>query len=291
VAGADGIWNRTIRHKLQMQESMVKSALETLETQGLIAEMKSVEHPNKKMYIKADLRPSERATGGPWFAEGAFDSAFVAELERAVFEFVKTKSTYETTRSGTNASKMPRKGVIANGVAGQKRSAKEVSKARPAPSASQAPDTSASSREVKKVRLPLPAGFAEYPTVMDIAEFVNRNGMLKDAVALSNADVQQLMDVLVYDGLVEPIRVGSRKGFRVVRPTRQGFAQWPRQVPQEEPGGGIDLDKLVVGAEPMSNGLTEAPCGRCPVFEICEEGGPVNPSNCVYFERWLESCM
>ena len=33
--------------------------------------------------------------------------------------------------------------------------------------------------------------------------------------------------------------------------------------------------------------LSEAPCGRCPVFDLCEEGGPVAPSNCEYFNDWL----
>ena len=36
------------------------------------------------------------------------------------------------------------------------------------------------------------------------------------------------------------------------------------------------------------NGLTESPCGRCPVADIYEEGGPVNARNCEYFQEWLE---
>ncbi|KAF8901710.1 RNA polymerase Rpc34 subunit-domain-containing protein [Gymnopilus junonius] len=33
--------------------------------------------------------------------------------------------------------------------------------------------------------------------------------------------------------------------------------------------------------------LTEAPCGLCPSFEFCKEGGPVNPQHCVYYGDWL----
>ncbi|KAF9563689.1 hypothetical protein CPC08DRAFT_686206 [Agrocybe pediades] len=36
-----------------------------------------------------------------------------------------------------------------------------------------------------------------------------------------------------------------------------------------------------------TNGLTEAPCGTCPSFEFCKEGGPVNPPDCVYYGEWL----
>ena len=35
------------------------------------------------------------------------------------------------------------------------------------------------------------------------------------------------------------------------------------------------------------NGLSEVPCGRCPVFNMCEVGGPVNAEECVYFDEWL----
>lgn len=35
-------------------------------------------------------------------------------------------------------------------------------------------------------------------------------------------------------------------------------------------------------------GWTEAPCGRCPVFEFCSQDGPVNASKCQYFDLWLQ---
>lgn len=35
-------------------------------------------------------------------------------------------------------------------------------------------------------------------------------------------------------------------------------------------------------------GLTETPCGRCPVFTFCKEDGPINPFNCEYFKTWLD---
>lgn len=35
-------------------------------------------------------------------------------------------------------------------------------------------------------------------------------------------------------------------------------------------------------------GWSEAPCGRCPVFDFCQEGGPVGPSGCEYYGEWLK---
>jgi DNA-directed RNA polymerase III subunit RPC6 len=284
-AGADGIWTRKIREKLRMQDSTMKAALKFLEQKGYISEMKSVENPNKKMYIKANLRPSDRATGGPWFNDGELDQAFIAELERVTFEYIKRNSAYLSAAGGSaGATRAPKKGAVTNGVdsvsRGKKRSATEISgeDTTPVP-------VVVSSRESKKMFLPLPAGYTSYPTVSDVAKFIHESGITKNTT-LSENDVQQLVDVLVFDGLVEPIRVGRRRGYRVARATRQDPMPLKERV-QKERDGLIDVPKQWIGAEPLSNGLTEAPCGRCPVFDLCEEGGPVNPANCVYYQRWL----
>ncbi|KAI6044092.1 RNA polymerase Rpc34 subunit-domain-containing protein, partial [Pisolithus marmoratus] len=34
-------------------------------------------------------------------------------------------------------------------------------------------------------------------------------------------------------------------------------------------------------------GWSQAPCGRCPVFDFCRDKGPTNPRECVYYEDWL----
>jgi DNA-directed RNA polymerase III, subunit C34 len=81
--------------------------------------------------------------------------------------------------------------------------------------------------------------------------------------------------------------VNRRKGYRVTRAMRQDTVPFHKRQKDREAGIGLD-QPLIVGAEPLSNALTEAPCGRCPVFDLCEEGGPVSPSNCVYFTKWLD---
>lgn len=281
-AGADGIWSRTLKGRLKMHESVLKQAIKHLESKGYITDMKSVEHPNKKMYIKANLRPSDRATGGPWYTDSNLDEAFIIGLERIIFNFVKMKSTYirET------ATKQPRKGA-----AGKKRAATEISddnsnnnpSSAPRVSTTPAPAPAAPHQASRKPPsyLPFPAGYAYYPTAHEIAQFISRSGVTNNTT-LSEDDVQQLVDILVYDGLVEPIVVGRRKGYRTTRVTRQGPDRGETGDQAIEDGGERRL-----GPPPSSNGFVEAPCGRCPVFELCEEGGPVNPSTCVYFQRWL----
>ena len=35
---------------------------------------------------------------------------------------------------------------------------------------------------------------------------------------------------------------------------------------------------------PNFNGLTHTPCGICPVFNLCHEGGTISPQTCIYFD-------
>jgi hypothetical protein len=37
-----------------------------------------------------------------------------------------------------------------------------------------------------------------------------------------------------------------------------------------------------------TNGFAESVCGQCDVFEFCNEDGPINPSNCIYFKDFLD---
>jgi len=288
-AGADGIWNRTIKNKLNMHEAVVKSSIKYLETKGYIASMKNVEHPNKKMYIRANLRPSDRATGGPWFTDGELDTAFIAELEELVFDYIKTHSAYlssQGTGSSAPATRVPKKGVIRGSAApegearGTKRTATDISTDdQPLPTTIQ-PHPRA---KPTKTFLPLPAGYKAYPTVTEIAQLIDRAGITNNTT-LGEADIQQLVDALTYDGLIEPIKVNGRKGYRVTRAVKQDPVSFAKK---REGRTGMDLPELIPGVPPAPNGLTEAPCGRCPVFDLCEEGGPVSPNNCVYFPQWL----
>ncbi|KAL6919574.1 hypothetical protein ACHAPO_004001 [Fusarium lateritium] len=273
-SGGDGIWSQTLQKRLNMHDSVLKNALKQLQAKGLIAPFKNVEHPNKKMFIKASIRPSDRATGGPWYTDQNLDEAFIDELQRVVFDFIKRQSSYHSTHGGGAArTQVPKKGVVKGGVdKGKKRDASHMDE----PPA-KAPKTSSTTTIKKDALLPLPAGYTGYPTVRDIARLLSASGITHNTI-LSEHDVQKLVDVLVWDKLVESVKVAGKTGYRVSRVAKQSLESWAgRDDPTGREGG----------PESFASAFTEAPCGRCPVFEICEEGGPVGPSNCEYFTRWL----
>ncbi|RCI12073.1 hypothetical protein L249_0516 [Ophiocordyceps polyrhachis-furcata BCC 54312] len=283
-AGGDGIWSQTLLRRLNMHDSVLKNAIKQLQAKGLVAPFKNVEHPNKKMYIKASIRPSDRATGGPWYTDQNLDEAFIEDLQRVVFDFIKRQSGYLSTHgaaaaAAAAAAKTPKKGIVKGSLdqRGKKRSANEMS------GNTTTTTTTAKATKREATLLPLPAGYTGYLTVRDIARQLSTNGITTNTI-LSEEDVKKLVDVLVWDNLVEPVKIAGKLGYRVAAVARQSAESWAG-------AGAVDSSSSAAasasGPRPRVSPLNEAPCGRCPVFDLCEDGGPVGPGNCEYFKRWL----
>lgn len=270
-SGGDGIWSQTILRRLNMHDSVLKKALQALQTKGLIAPFRNVEYPNKKMYIKASIQPSDRATGGPWFTDNEIDEGFIETIRRVVFNYVKVQGSYISRHAATkDRSRAPTKGVLKGGIdKGKKRAASELEEP---PTKAVKLQSATPSRH--PVLLPLPAGYTAYPTIRDIARFLVTSGITKNTT-LSEQELHKLVNTLVWDNLLETVKVSGKVGYRVARIAQQSTENWADQ----EDGDGAPGQDI--------SAYTELPCGRCPVFDLCEEGGPVGPSNCEYFKRWL----
>ncbi|RYP33457.1 hypothetical protein DL767_004735 [Monosporascus sp. MG133] len=267
AAGAEGAWQQDIKRRLNMQDTALRKALKELETKRLVSQFTTVENASKKMWIKAHIKPSARATGGPFYTDSYLDEPYIEELQRIIVAFVKERGSYLST--GRAASPiLPKKGVI-------KGSASEAAvNSRKRPADAMADDNPAPPPKVHRtVRLPLPAGYNDYTTVEDLAEAIASTGIAKGQ-ALKPEHIQELVDVLVWEGRLEQVRVGDRVGYRAAR------------LAKSNPARGVKLDAEDYW-KPRTNGLTTVPCGRCPVFELCEEGGPVWAGGCEYFDQWL----
>lgn len=103
--------------------------------------------------------------------------------------------------------------------------------------------------------VPFSASYTGYPSLLDITTWVKNSNLTE--VDLHENDIRALLDVLVYDAKIERC-VGGTAYKSVRRPE-------------------------------TNNGFTESPCGRCPVFELCHEEGPVRADNCKYFAKWLDA--
>ncbi|KAI2640993.1 RNA polymerase Rpc34 subunit [Xylaria nigripes] len=273
AAGAEGAWQQDIKRRLNVQDNALRKALKELEAKRLVVQFTTVENISKKMWIKANIKPSSRATGGPWYTDQFLDEAFIEALQSVVMSFIKNRGSYlsKGERSARSLSPMlPKKGVI-NGATSE---AALKSKKRTADAISKDDDLIAPvAKSRKAIRLPLPAGYTEYPTAEEITAGIQAAEVAKGQ-PLKQEHVQELINVLVWDNRVEEIRMGGRIGYRAVRIAKQNPSLYSK------PG---DEDFW----EPRNNGLTTVPCGKCPVFDLCEQGGPVWAGGCEYFDQWL----
>ncbi|OCK82771.1 RNA polymerase Rpc34 [Lepidopterella palustris CBS 459.81] len=263
-AQINGIWTRTLRAKTGVSQTIMTKCLKTLETKGLIKPISSVKYPSRKLYMLAQLTPAEDIVGGPWHQDGELDVDLIEAVSEIVVRYVESESWVEM--------KAPSKAVIAR----KKAEVLAAKAARPQP-----PNTVNSNDNIADIEteppifrpplgphgrplIPHPPTFKHYPTCVSILNYIKRSGVINENVGLQEPDLQMLLDDLVFDGKLE--RMGAT-GYRSVR----GAVARSDGMPEVEVG----------------NGFSQAPCGRCPVFALCDEAGPVNARTCVYFREWL----
>ncbi|KAG9529909.1 RNA polymerase Rpc34, partial [Aureobasidium melanogenum] len=261
-SGTNGTWTKTIKQRTNIHQTTVTKAMKTLESKKLVKPVKSIKNPAQKIYMLYHLSPNEDVTGGPWFSDGELDVELIAITADAVIHFI-AQNSWKTVYIKREATP----------------DADGVSKKRKRNDTTDIEGSHPKSRRAGgyETQISYPAGWRGYPTVSAIHHFITEAGFLKDSSALAESDLQNLLDVLVFDERIEKIGNGYRtcKGVFGATEAMKNIMQG-RQV--------ADAVEEVEG-----NGLSQAPCGRCPVFNLCEDGGPVNAKNCEYFQTWLRA--
>ena len=225
--------------------TVLNRSLKSLETKNLIKQIKSIKFPGRKTYMLTNLHPLEDVTGGPFHTDGLLDEEFVHHMGQWAERYVIGRSwRHAPTNDPIKRTFRPKM---------TQEQAKEL-RAQELGSHNN-PNTHRST-----TMLPMPPGYTGYPTVSEITRAINASRLSE--VVMKEAEMRQLLDVLCYDGRLQPTLDG--RGYKA---TRYHIGE---------------------GEEPIHNGLMETPCGRCPVADICEEGGPINAKTCEYFQEWLE---
>lgn len=256
------------------------------------------------MYILASLQPSEDATGGAWFTDGVLDQELLEEIGSAL-EWKISKESWMQVDDPSSPQHKKRKEPDAGFDADKKGKQKTVRLTTPlardvdavgdetikasAGSQARANDKKSSSQSY----CPYPAGYADYPTLKQLTAFINESNLMQNGKLAEN-DISQLLDVMMYDDKIDKIVPPDRSEQTTykarktpaqltedrtlenrIKEAREGSSSQKRALRE------LELKKLDGG------GMTEVPCGRCPVFDMCEVGGPVNPDNCQYFDAWF----
>ncbi|KAM7394846.1 hypothetical protein PAMP_021626 [Pampus punctatissimus] len=108
---------------------------------------------------------------------------------------------------------------------------------------------------------------SSFATSHEVWKYICELGISK--VDLSMDDIETILNTLIYDGKVEMTVIAAKEGTV----------------------GSVDGQmKLYRGVNPViqPTGLVKTPCGLCPVFDDCHEGGEISPSNCIYMSEWLD---
>ncbi|MCJ1313705.1 34-kDa subunit of RNA polymerase III (C) [Agyrium rufum] len=249
----EGIWTRTLRSRTNLHPTTMNRCLKALENKSMIRAIQSAKFPTRKTYILFNLQPSEDITGGPFYTDGKLDEVLIQYLQENVEKYIRGRSWRDRGGGGAGAAAggirvdatKPNGGLA--GVATDHRAA-------------DAAYFNAGEHDVRGRDIPMPPGFKGYPTIPEITRAINSFNLV--SLAIKEAEMKQLLDILCWDGRV--MKVMGGKGYKAVRAA----------------GSHSEYD--------IENGLTQAPCGRCPVFDLCEEDGPVNARDCVYFQEWLK---
>ena len=292
-SGTDGVWTRAIKSQINLHKDVADKVFKSLKSKGIIEQMKDVNHPGRLMYIKKGLKPKEEKTGGPWYTDGELDYAMIEMVAKVVEKLVGDKSWVEEDTlvppSPGQKRKAPSDGFEEKSKQKMARTAEDgdtggpsVVKSKPKPS-------------TVKFYVLHPPGYEGYPTVAEITNEINHRGVLQKGL-LPQSAISQLLQVMVYDDILvklvttADINAPPKTMFRTVKNPAQilAAAKLENRLQSQDEG----IRKAAMREKELEDigegGITEVPCLRCPVFDFCEEGGPVNPATCVYFDDWFQ---
>lgn len=275
-----GIWIRTIKNKTGIKDGhSIDKVIKKLQNANLIQTVQNAKATSQKTYMLSYLAPSDQITGGSFFDAGKLDESLVDEVGNIIIFHVLQTSWGQEKRK--RVKQEPIEIEDEEDLAGSRGRKKRKSANGTAVASDDIEDSVPKIRSHKPVRsvemetepiqLAFPAGHS-YPTATSIHNFIVASGVLRGGKAnsLTVQEIQNVINVLIWDDKLEEINGGYRT-IRGVKPQHPGM--------DEEDAEG-DVSK-------RGNGLTEAPCARCPVFDVCGNGGLVNAANCVYYTDWL----
>ncbi|KAK4554127.1 34-kDa subunit of RNA polymerase III (C) [Recurvomyces mirabilis] len=308
-----GIWLRELKKRSGIEEKKVERAMAKLESARLVKLIKNIRAPAQKTYMLAHLVPSDDVTGGSFFDAGDLDESLIEEVgnlivfhsweERKVFSKRRLRAQSPVYINGHGhdgggeeaevGSKRKRTPDIEDIASRQKPSKHRSTSHRHRHHPSPDPEPYTLHQIPHPASPPYP-----YPSTETIHTWLTTTSAIRQSKAqqLTLAEIQGVIDVLVWDDKLERIAGGYRTVRGVeFRPPGFGGAGgggggWDGDGDGDEDddeGEGEDEGEGQ-GATRNGNGLTQVPCARCPVLELCGVGGgQVNAGSCVYFREWL----
>jgi DNA-directed RNA polymerase III subunit RPC6 len=209
----------------------------------------SIKFPNRKMYLLKRLRTSEDIAGEPWQSGGDLDTALIGTIFSIVVQYIENETCIKVPGNWNDYKRPDRTAEIAQKKA-QVQGIRDIEDA-PAVKPYYQPQDPTSSKVVHKNN-------PQYPTSALVAEWPNSKEILRGKTVQED-NIEQLLEIMVLNGRLEKV-LGTN--YRTI---------------------------LTATNTKVYNGFVDAPCGNCPVFDLCGDEGEISARTCVYFGQWLET--
>lgn len=284
----NGVWVRHIKKRSNLTDQGLAKVTAKLEKLRLIKAVKNIKSPAQKTFMLFRLAPDDSVTGGSFYDGGELDEAFVEELGNLIIFHVRQSGWIEVKRR--KIKKEPVDVITAPDEDTTRGASPEETRGRKKRKLSQTADIEDGPGNRKggrheghtHVQVLQPVDY-KYPDTQNIYEFIKNGNFIRESklATLTIDEIQNVVNMLVWDGKIEAVNNGYRTVLGVKMPTMSG---------QDDEGDLMGVRSLN-DAERRGNGLTDMPCGRCPVRGVCGKGGPINAASCVYYDQWLRLAL
>lgn len=288
-AHSNGVWVRNIKKRSNLTDQGLTKVTDKLCKLRLVKAVKNIRAPAQKTYMLHHLAPNDEVTGGSFYDGGELDESLVEDLGNVIVFHVRQAGWVEekrrkTKRDATEAATIADDENAVRGTSPEETRGRKKRKISHGKDIEDAVSVRKARRHTHETHSHAYAQLShppqhKYPDTQDIHDFIVNNNFIRAAKASSFSvdEVQSIVNMLVWDGKLECVN----NGYRTVRGVKQ--PTFSDHEKEEDPTG----RKALEDPKRRGNALTEMPCGRCPVRNICGKGGPINPDSCVYFEQWL----
>ncbi|KAH9887260.1 RNA polymerase Rpc34 [Cubamyces lactineus] len=91
ASGNEGIWTKHIKAQTQLHQTVVDRCLKSLTQKQLVKTVTDVRYPTRKIYIITNLQPALELTGGPWYTDKELDTEFIKLLPDICLKLVQER--------------------------------------------------------------------------------------------------------------------------------------------------------------------------------------------------------
>lgn len=102
-------------------------------------------------------------------------------------------------------------------------------------------------------------------------------------VILTLQDIEMVLETIVYDGLIEKIAVVKKPDLTIPIVADKVLTS----DDEESEVGHVTYYYRALSKLVESSGIMRVPCGQCPYIHECRPAAVINPSMCLYLERWF----